>query len=176
MIKVYVVLIMATSILIACSSSSNGSNTNKSSPQGLIDVSDISRVNIPVREHGYSNLQNIVIESTIELNEYVPLIEQQSAWNNKTEFVNVLQSENIDFDFFNLLIYFHTEGSGSIEVLLAEPIWEGENALVNITRIVPEAGTADVAYYAYAFKVNKTIPKVIFNSGDTRVEIQNNDS
>lgn len=167
---------MAILISIACGSPSNSSNTDESPSQDLIAGSDMSRVNIPAREHGYSNLQNIVISSTTELNEYIQLIEQQSAWNNKTEFIIVLQSENIDFNSMNLLIYFHTEGSGSIGVSLAQPIWEGENAVVNITRTVPDVGTADMAYYAYAFKVNKAIPKVIFTIGDTRVEIQNMNS
>ena len=174
MSKVYIMLIIAittTISIVSCSSSDN-----VSSSQDLIAVSDMSRVNIPVREHGYSNLQNIVINSTIELNEYLQLIEQQSAWNNKTEFVNVLKNENIDFGSMNLLIYLHTEGSGSIAVSLADPIWEGANAAVNVTRTVPNIGTADMAYYAYAFNVRKTIPKVIFIIGETRVEIPNNES
>ena len=170
MSKVYIMLVIAITIA-SCSSSDNASPS-----QDVVSVSDMSRVNIPVREHGYSNLQNIVINSTTELNEYIQIIEQQSAWNNKTEFVNVLQNENIDFGSMNLLIYLHTEGSGSIAVSLADPIWEGANAAVNVTRTVPNIGTADMAYYAYAFSVRKAIPKVIFIIGETRVEIPNNES
>ena len=171
--KVYLILIMTISISIACSSSSDNNNSDKPPSQDLIAVSDMSRVNIPAREHGYSNLQNIVINSTTELNEFIQLIQQQQAWNNKTDFINVLESESLNFNSINLLFYLHTEGSGSIGVSLEEPIWEGENAVVNVTRTDPGIGTADMAYYAYAFKVKKTILKVIFIIGETRVEIPN---
>ena len=174
--KRYLMLVMAIAISIDCGCSSNRSNIDASPSRDLIAASDMSRVDIPTREHGYSYLQNTVINSTTELNGYIQLVEQQSAWNNKAEFISVLQSETIDFDSMNFLIYFHTEGSGSIGVSLAEPLWEGENVVVNIVRTVPELLTGDMAYYTYAFKVNKAIPKVIFTIGETRIEIPNNDS
>ena len=147
--------------------------TSAVSSADKIDAADMSQVNIPAREHGYSNLQNAVITSATELDSFIQFIEQQPAWNKKSEFVNTLQSENIDFEDLNLILYFHTEGSGSIIVSLNKPVWEGENAVVNITRYVPDVGTADMAYYGYAFKLKKTIAKIIFAIGDKRVEILN---
>lgn len=166
--RIYFIIVLGV-LTIACQSNTN-SNNNSSIPP------DLTRINIPNREHGYSNLQNTVINSTAELDDYIQLIKQQSVWNNKTAFISVLQNVEIDFDKENILIYIHTEGSGSVGVSLANPVWEKENAIILITRTVPEIGTGDMAYYAYAFKVNKTIPKVIFSAIDTRTEIPNNDS
>ena len=154
---------LAIFILVSCGASSPS--------QGRVDISDISRVNIPDREQGYSNLKDTVIHSRTELDLYLQSIKPQAGWNNKAAFVNGLQNEPVPFDLMNILIYFHTEGSGSIGVSLAEPVWEGGNAVIAITRTVPEIGTADMAYYAYAFTIKKTIPKVIFTIGDTSVEI-----
>lgn len=161
---------MALLILIFLGCTSTVSSVDK------IGTGDMSRVNIPAREHGYSNLQNIVISSVAELDSYIELIEQQPVWNKKSEFVNILQSENIDFEDMNLIFFFHTEGSGSIIVSVKEPVWEGENAIVNITRTIPDIGTTDMAYYGYAFKLKKTIPIVIIAAGDTRIEIPNESS
>jgi hypothetical protein len=152
---------------IAC-----GSNPNKNN-DSLIPP-DLPKINIPNRDHGYSNLQNTVINSSVELNKYIQSIKQQSEWINKTAFVSALQNAEVDFDKQNILIYIHTEGSGSVEVTLENPVWEKENAIIHITRTVPEISTGDMAYYAYAFKVSKTIPKVIFSTIYTRIEIANN--
>ena len=167
------ILLTLTISLISCGAASSAGKP----PSGeRVVLSDIERVNLLEREQGYSHLENIVIRSTAELDRYRQSIEPQSGWNDKATFLAELQRQKIDFDRLNLLIYFHAEGSGSIGVALEEPIWEGENAVVHLTRTVPEIGTADMAYYAYAFTIKKTIPKVIFVINDRRIEIQNNDT
>ena len=69
-------------------------NHDPSEIQKFIDANEMSRINIPTREHGYSNLQNVVIRSTTELKEYVQSIANQSAWNDKAEFVNASYKMN----------------------------------------------------------------------------------
>ncbi|MFC1513817.1 hypothetical protein ACFL5P_02295 [candidate division KSB1 bacterium] len=139
----------------------------------MIDSSEMYRVDFPARNSGFSNLQNKVIRSEAELNEYIQFINGHQRWFNKTDFINALLGENKNFDTMNLLIYTHTEPSGSIGVMLSHSVREDENIVIYIARNVPQSGTGDMAYYAYAFKVKKTIPKVIFDLGDRRIEISN---
>ena len=83
-------------LTIACGSTSNSGDNSPISP-------DLTRINIPVREHGYSNLQNTVINSDAELDKYIQSIKQQSNWINKTAFISALQNVEIDFDKENIL-------------------------------------------------------------------------
>jgi hypothetical protein len=155
------VFVFVFSITTGCRPSSDTTSSNGPLKQNAVAGPDISRVNIPAREHGYSKLKNKVINASKELNEYLLMIQQQSAWNNKAEFIRVLQNTEINFDSDNILIYCHTESSGSTIVALSKPFWEKQNAAIHIFRTVPWVGTTDMAYYAYGFRVDKLIPKVI---------------
>jgi hypothetical protein len=154
--------------LLAISCGTDASNNLKSAlgPK-------LTRINIPAREHGYSNLQNTTISSTEKLEKFIKLIRQQPAWNDKAAFIKALTDVDIDFNKETILIYVHTEGSGSVKVSLEDPVWEKDNAFIQVTRTVPEIGTGDMVYYAFAFKVVKSIPEVIFFNNGKRIVIKN---
>ena len=77
----------------------------------------------------------------------------------------------IDFDTSCLVIFAFSEGSGSIGISLDEPTVEENIGTVRINRNVPEMGTADMAFYALFFEVDKSLTKVIFDNGVKRITI-----
>jgi hypothetical protein len=166
---------MITLAITVCSCAYSD-NIDEAIVEDAISSSAMTKIMIPEREHGYGQLRNIVINSKAELNIYIQTIESQSGWNNKVDFLNALRSNVIDFESKNLLIYFHTEGSGSIKLMLTDPRWERENAAINITRISSGLQTDDMAYRGYAFNLKKSIPKVMFIIEKKRIVIHNNDS
>jgi len=156
-----------------CTIANNGSAS-------LIPETEISQLNIPARGGAYGRIaNNVVINSRDELNNYIKLVEAKignGKWNNTSKFINILKSDDIDFNTMNVLIFFPGGYSSSVYVMPQEPVWEGKNALINIILKSPEIATTDVVDYAYAYKVNKSIPKVIFKLGNKRIEIINDDS
>ena len=131
----------------------------------LAPDTSIKRISIPFREHGYSNFVSLVFHSQSEFDDFISDVNTQSAWNNKADFLQQIQSVSIDFDKENLLLYRFTEPSGSISLTPKAATIENGKITIVIDRNVPEVGTSDVAYYALAYKVNKSIDEVIFDNG-----------
>ncbi len=165
---VLIALLVILFISISCDSSSN----SVSEPE-IVSPNDVSSIVIPNREHGYQFLENTVIKSSEKFDQFIEDVTNQQFWNNKDAFISVLQSEDIDFNIYNIIIFPHTEGSGSITVTPQEPVWEGGKVIIDIRRDVPEIGTADMAYYAFVYKVSKRIDEIIFVVDDSRIEITN---
>ena len=138
-----------------------------------VSSSDVSAISIPKREHGYQNLEVNVIRSPGEFDLFLQRVMSQRAWNDKDTFISVLQNENVDFENYNIVLFPHSEGSGSISVTPREPVWKKDKVVVIIDRDVPEVGTADMAYYAFAYKVRKSIKTVMFVVDKVRTEITN---
>lgn len=134
---------------------------------------DVSAMAIPKREHGYQHLEKIVINSSGELDQFLQNVSSQQYWNQKDVFISVLQNEAIDFEDYCIVLFPHSEGSGSIKVTPREPVWKNDKVVIVIDRDVPEIGTADMAYYAFAYKVRKTITNIVFVVDKTRIEITN---
>ncbi len=182
----YFIFLLILLTTTACS----GTPENNQMPTmtGQVPDSKMSSIAIPAREHGYSRLQApekvfdkttyTLIKSTQELGVFLKEIEPQTAWNgnSKQVFSAALTNADVDFENNNIFIYYHNEGSGSVRVSVSAPVWENGNAVCNIKRKTPGEGmigTADMAYYAYAFKVSKEIPEVVFVIDNKRYSLPN---
>lgn len=141
-----------------------------SKPEEKATSDTIERVDTPFREHGYSNFNNRVIASAEGLASFIAAVELQSGWNDKSTFISAIEGANIDFSSHNLMLFRITETSGSISLTPQAPTTSGTTVYVDITRNVPSAGTADMAYYALAYAVNKNVTEVHFDNG-TQLEV-----
>ncbi len=179
----HMLFLFILSLSTACSGTPETNQMHTKS--GLVSESKMSSIAIPVREHGYSRLQDpekvfnksnyTLLGNSQELDNFLETIEPQTAWNgdSKQLFAAALKNANVDFANDNIFIYYHNEGSGSVRVTLSDPVWENGNAVCNIKRKVPDMGTADMAYYAYAYKISKDIPEVIFVIDKKRYSLPN---
>ncbi len=143
-------------------------------PANILPSSQFSPVSLPTRQHVYSNLDSAIISSQTELDHLIDTVELASS--DSANVVQALQELEIDFAFKNFLFYTHTETSGSIGVELGRPIDDVNQVLIEIDRSVPELGTADMAYYAYAFEVDKAFERFEFTDGKLRSKIIERDS
>ena len=163
-------LIVFLSVLLISSCGGTKSGTGG----GLLAKRELVRIEVPFREHGYNNFNSRVIGSTKGFADFIKEVEQQKNWNNKQDFLSQLQSESINFEKYNLLLYRLTEGSGSVALSPQAPEYTSDNQItVKIDRVAPEVGTADMAYYVLAYKFDKNYPIVIFDDGKQEVIIEN---
>lgn len=126
----------------------------------------ISRVEIPFREHGYRQFNNTIIGSDDAFVAFVESVQAQDQWNNKSDFLNTLTAASIDYTQDNLLLFRMTESSGSIALLPMEPTVEDNTAAIEVARSVPGIGTDDMAYYALAYTLPKSIDAIHISVGD----------
>lgn len=167
--KVITFIILVLLYLSSCGSPTNVESIEESrqqinKDQELVSAEDVSSISIPRREHGYSNLSSTIISNNSDLDQFINNITDQEGWNDKPEFITVLQNEVLNFDNDYLLFYFHTEGSGSIEITVKDPVWadsDSNKVLITIEREIPEIGTGDMAYYGFVFKVKNYIKEII---------------
>ena len=138
----------------------------------------IENIEIPFREHGYSQHSSKLLSSQKELDTFLTQVGNNEGWNNKTDFLAKLQDTPIDFKIHNLLFYRITETSGSIKVVIDNNKISINNDKVTIVieRTVPDIGTADMAYYAVTYKVAKNIKSIIFEDNQQSVIIENKKS
>jgi len=139
----------------------------------IASTDNLIAIKIPDREHGYKSFEPTIIESPDEFEKFIAEVEEQDHWNKKDKFMAVLQRDIVDFTTHNIIIFPHTEGSGSIAVTPQEPILENHSAIIVIDRIEPPIQTEDMAYYAFAYKINKSFDKVTFFVAKKRIEILN---
>ncbi len=112
-------------------------------------------VEIPKREHGYSNLKSMTIRSNAELKRLLQKIAGQGGWNRRKDFEAAVSKAAANFKDETLVLLRHTEGSGSVQVSLAAPIFKDRALTCRIEREAPEEGTADMAYYCFALAVSR---------------------
>lgn len=173
------VAILSAVLLIGCGSSDNKEIFNQNANNA---GKYIQKIDIPFEEHGYSNFTSKVITSSDELGTLIADVTAQDGWNNKTSFLDTLEgtqeSGEIDFNYFNLLLYRMTEPSQSIDVSDSTPTVNNDHttAYVTIIRTVPEVGDAAMAYYTLAYYVAKSIDEVVFDYGTQAVHIANTQS
>ena len=109
------------------------------------------------RENGYSTFESIAIQSQNELDSFLKET-AKVGWNHRGVFENTLRDANIDFSKEALVLFRHTEGSGSVQVEFKTPVLQGRKLLLEIEGIpIPPGygGTADMAYYCMAVVVSK---------------------
>ncbi len=126
---------------------------------------------IPNRQHVYSKFEDTVLRSQDELDQFIEKMELESEY--AASVIDALKELNVDFSKNNFLFFTHSETSGSNRIELGHPIFDNNKVVVELTRKVPALGTADMAYYAYAYEIDKAIKQVVFTDGETSTEIAN---
>lgn len=122
------------------------------------DTKPFRTLDIPKRENGYGNFKSIALMSGDDLESFLKKVALQPGWNHKGEFVDALISAHVDFNKEALVLFRHTEGSGSVKVAFETPVLTDKKLLCEIigTPIPPGfGGTGDMAYYCMAVVVSK---------------------
>ena len=130
-----------------------------------IDKSTIFQLTIPVREHGYRNFDTKVLTTQLELDNFIAKVKKQKSWNQKENFISSLTLLPIDFTKYNLLLYRITENSASTILAVDVPKGNNKHVLIEIGRNQPNIVTTDLAYYALAYKVAKSVQDITFDNG-----------
>jgi len=169
-------LLLATLAILFVSCASDSKNTNNTVT--VTTQKSIKNIPIPFREIGYSQHASQVIVSKKAFDTFITQIGNGDNWNKKTEVLEALQNANIDFKKNNLLFYRITRGSGSIKLDVdnSNIILNNNNITINIKESSPSVGTDDMAYYALAYEVNKTIETITFDNKKQKVVVQNKES
>jgi len=167
-------LLLATLAILFVSCASDSKNTNNTAAT----QKSIKNIPISFREIGYSQHASQVIVSKKAFDAFITQIGNGDNWNKKTEVLEALQNANIDFKKNNLLFYRITKGSGSIHIDVnnSNIILNNNHITINIKETTPSVGTADMAYYALAYEVNKTIETVTFDNKKQKVIVENKES
>ena len=139
----------------------------------ILAKSTILKITIPVREQGYSNFDTQVLSTQHALDTFISIIKQQKSWHKKENFLSSLSLYPIDFNNYNLLLYRMTESSGSTVLAVDVPKGTNKHVLIKIGRDKPNVGTADMAYYALAYKVAKSVQDITFDNGAKKHVIKN---
>jgi len=129
-------------------------------PEPGADLVAAEKVQIPFREHGYRNFNTAIFSNKETLAWFLGNRVSNDGWNKKDVFVSAVLNADIDYAKYNLLLYRITEGSGSIGLQPMTPTAEGDLVAITIARTVPDVGTADMAYYALAYKIKKDIEQI----------------
>lgn len=113
--------------------------------------------------NGYANLTTLVITTETEQETVLTSVSAQSGWDDAAGFIQTIRAARVEYDNDQiLLLYRHTESSGSVQVTVGAPALQDGDVVVPITREVPEKGTTDMAYYLFAYRVDVDTPTVTF--------------
>ncbi len=127
---------------------------------------EFRQIQIPERENGYSIFDSQSITTKPEFEKFVKSIEDADNFNNKDAFLSTLRNAKIEFGKDSLVLLRHSEGSGSTKVTLNPPQLKNKQLICKLERKAAQIGTADMAYYCYAFAVSKSaIKEVVFDNG-----------
>jgi hypothetical protein len=119
-------------------------------------------VDIPRREHGYSNFESLVISSSDSMKAFLEQVPEQKGWNAAADFLQVLQGISMDFKTHSLVLLRHTEGSGGVSIDFNILALVDRRLQCRIARKIPEMGTADMAYYCFGLIVRKdAVSKIV---------------
>ena len=170
---------ISTSIIVlvftACKQDSIVLNI-KEKPLTEVNITTISKVTIPVREHGYRNFETTLLTSQKSFNDFIKEVENQKYWNKKSNFLDSIQLKKINFNLYNLLIYRLTNSSGSTILQVDPPLKNKNNITIKIGKNKSDIGTTDMANYALAYKISKSIKNITFENGVKKDIIKNSAS
>lgn len=134
-----------------------GCSTQARTPGDTVpDATPFRSIPIPERENGYGSFESMLVSSQQEFDALVDEPFPGGGWNARAEFVAALQDANVDFDTEVLALLRHTEGSGSVPVALSEPVIDGRTLIVETRGRPVPIGTADMAFYCYAFAISRS--------------------
>ena len=157
----------------ACTTSSILITDNKPPQNEELSTSTILKIPVPVRQHGYKNFTTTVLTNELELDDFLKKVNNNNTWNKKENFINSLTLTTIDFKKYNLLLYRITESSGSTVLAVDAPTGTHKHIVIGIGRDKPNVGTTDMAYYALAYRVAKSVKDVTFDNGLKKNVIKN---
>ena len=142
----------------------------------VLDEDTIVRIPIPFKESGYSHITTKLYTSQKDFTTFLEKVKQQRYWQEraKTNFISSLKINPIDFTKYNLLIYTIKENSGSTKLTIDPPKGDNAHVEIDINRETKEIGTADMAYYALAYKIKKSVIDITFDNGIKKEIILNN--
>ncbi len=170
-------LILVVSLATFSSCKSESTHGSSSSSCKSIEEKNcneiVSLLNYPFRENGFADLETIVLSSSEERDSLIQSITTPNGWNDVESFTTALSSNNIDFETENVILYTHTEGSGSIKIDVQEPTLDDDGAYITIIKTVPPMMTMDMAYYSIGVVISKTIPKLVVTIDDEVTTIIN---
>ena len=133
-------------------------------------VSDdlIKSLDIPLRSGVYSKMKNALINSVEELDRYIDSVNKGQLSKYIKEIFKHIKIEKINFEKEVLMLFFHTETTGSAKVTVPIPIYNTDGSLKvhtdGHTPVGTIGSTADMAYYGFAYRVNRKIPSVHFEA------------
>lgn len=168
------VLVAATLFLFGCGdfASHANPNTKPDTNDQLVAgaeraefVVDLRQLEIPRREHGYSNFDTCLLESEPDFDAFLATLNDQAGWNRRDDVVAALTAAEIDFTKASLLLVRQTEGSGSVRVWLEPAVVRDEELVLSVGREFPYSGTSDMAYYCFALVVPNGIAERVRISG-----------
>lgn len=133
----------------------------------------ISKIAIPFEEKGYENFTTTIITEQPELDNFIALVTKQTNWKAKENFLNVLQTQTIDFSTDNLLIYRFNEKSSSILIAVDVPTATDNHIYVKIGRDDSNIAHSDITFYALAYKISKNAVDITFDDNIQKVIIAN---
>ena len=170
--KKLLLLAILAILFISCASDSKSTNNTFATQK------NIKNIPIPFREIGYSQHASQVIVSQKALDTFITQIGNGDNWNKKAEVLEALQNANIDFKKSNLLFYRIARGSGAIQLDVdnSNIILNSNEITINIKESTPSVGTTDMAYYALAYEVNKSIETITFDNKKQKVVVENKES
>ena len=145
----------------------------------VLDEDTIVRIPIPFKESGYSHITTKLYTSQKDFTTFLEKVKQQKYWQEraKTNFISSLKINPIDFTKYNLLIYIMAESSSANKLTIDPPKGDNAHVEININRETPkegQRGTADMAYYALAYKIKKSVIDITFDNGVKKEIILNN--
>ena len=161
-------------LFTACNSSS--SIVISQVPAKKLSQDTIARLPIPFRANGYSKIKTKLYTTKSDFTTFINKVETEKFWNKeeKKNFIDSLQINPIDFTKYNLLIYTMKESSGSTKLTIDPPKGDNAHIEIAINRETKEASTTDMAYYALAYKVKKSVIDITFDNGVKKEIILNN--
>lgn len=139
-----------------------------------IDEDIIKNFSIPERASIYGSIDGLtLISSKKEFKEYLNFDTSTPQYNDEyrkkssyKKIMELISDYKIDFNEFYLFIVARTENSGSIEVSMSDPVWENKETIKLILSSKSDFGinhTNDMAYYGYAYRINKSIKYLKIN-------------
>ena len=129
----------------------------------------IVRLPIHFRANGYSKIKTKLYTTESDFTTFLNKVETENFWSkdNQKNFIGSLQINPIDFTKYNLLIYTMKESSGSTKLTIDPPKGDNAHVKIDINREIPLKGKIDtnMAYYALAYKVKKSVIDITFDNG-----------
>ncbi len=169
MLRFFTILITIL-FFTACNHSSSIIISNPPAKEELLQDT-IVRIPIPFQAQEYSKITTKLYTTENDFTTFISNIKTEKFWNkeNQKNFIDSLKLNPIDFTKYNLLIYTMRESSESTKLTIDPPKGDNAHVEININRETAKdtsaTTTANMAYYALAYKVKKSVIDITFNNG-----------